>query len=177
MMAYYACKMWGRLTGDAALVARSELMLSVLARSLQHYYLYTSDNTVQPKEFIGNKVAGILFENKIDHTTFFSPDIEAIQGIHMIPMLAPSGFIRTKKLIQEEWDAFFSSGRVNKFNNGWRGIIWGNYAAVNPKAAWDFFSQTNFNAAWLDGGATRTWYMAYSAGEFQMNSGLILIDD
>ena len=57
-------------------------MLSVLARSLQKYYLYTSDNTVEPSNFIANKVAGILFENKIDHTTYFGTNTEYIQGIH-----------------------------------------------------------------------------------------------
>ena len=35
-------------------------MLSVLARSLQHYFLMASDNTVQPANFIGNKVTGIV---------------------------------------------------------------------------------------------------------------------
>ncbi|CAM1501907.1 Fc.00g038910.m01.CDS01 [Cosmosporella sp. VM-42] len=164
MMATYAMKMWGRVTKNTNLISRSELMLAVQARSLQSYYLYQSDNTIQPSEFIGNKVAGILFENKIDHTTYFSADIEAIQGIHMIPILAPSTYIRTKKLVQEEWDAFFSNGRVDKINNGWKGILYANYATINPKAAWAFFSQKNFDSAWIDGGASLTWYLAYAAG-------------
>jgi endo-1,3(4)-beta-glucanase len=121
------------------------------------------DNKVQPANFIGNKVAGILFENKADHTTFFDPNIEAIQGIHMIPILPASGYIRKPTFVQEEWDAFFSNRRIDGIQNLWRGIIWASYAVANPQAAWDFFSQSEFNMTWIDGGASLTWFMAYSA--------------
>ena len=144
------------------------LQLSILARSLQHYYLYTSDNTVQPANFIGNKVAGILFENKIDHTTYFSADIEAIQGIHMIPIIAPSAFIRSEQFVQEEWDTYFDDGRIDDINNAWKGIIMASYATVDPEAAFEFFSQPDFDPMLIDGGASLTWYMAYSAALGQM---------
>ena len=67
----YALKMWGHVIGDSSMEARGNLMLSVLARSLQSYFLYEDDNNVMPPQFIGNKVSGIMFENKIDHTTYF----------------------------------------------------------------------------------------------------------
>jgi len=76
----YGLKMWGKTIGDASMEARGNLMLSVLARSLQSYFLMTSDNVNQPAEFIGNKVTGILFENKADHTTYFGTDLSYIQG-------------------------------------------------------------------------------------------------
>ena len=135
------------------------------ARSLQHYYLLSTDNTVQPRNFIGNRVAGILFENKADHTTYFDGHIEAIQGIHMIPVLAPSGFVRRPRFVQEEWETFFSGGRIDAVQNPWRGVLWANYAIANPQAAWEFFSRPGFSMSWIDGGASLTWYMAYSGGE------------
>lgn len=165
MTATYGVKMWGTVIGDAAMVARANIQLAVTTRSLQQYYLYTSDNGVQPSNFIGNKVAGILFENKIDHTTFFDPNIEAIQGIHMIPVHAPTALARSKTFIKQEWDAFFSSGRIDKVNNGWKGVAYANYAVIEPKRAWDFFNSASFKPNWLDGGASRTWYLAYAAGE------------
>lgn len=166
MMQAYAIKMWGTVSGDAKMAARGNLMLSVQARSLQHYYLYTKDNKVQPAQFIGNKVAGILFENKIDHTTYFGANIEFIQGIHMIPLLPSSPLVRTRQFVQEEWDVYFSNGRAQDIQGGWKGIIFGNLATLNPKAAWDFFNSTDFDPSWIDGGASLTWYLAYSAGKF-----------
>ena len=139
--------------------------MGVLRRSLQSYYLYTSDNKIMPANFIGNKVAGVLHENKVDHTTFFSPDIEAIQGIHMIPVHGPSAYARSKTFIKQEWDAYFSNGRVDKYDNPWKSVIYANFAAVEPTRAWNYFRSASFKPEWIDGGASRAWYMAYAAGE------------
>ena len=48
-------------------------MLAIQARSLPAYFLMASSNTNQPPQFIGNKVTGILFENKADHASTSSP--------------------------------------------------------------------------------------------------------
>jgi Predicted glycosyl hydrolase len=141
-------------------------MLSVLARSLRSYYLYTSGNNIQPQMFTLNKVAGILFENKIDHTTYFGTNIEYIQGIHMLPLLPHTPLIRTPKFVREEWETYFSGGRIDAVQGGWRGILMGNYATVDPRGAYNFFAQERFDPAWLDGGASRTWYLCYAAGKF-----------
>jgi len=163
VMCAYAIKMWGQVVGDANMAARADLQLAVLTRSLRNYYLYEDDNAVQPAEFIGNKVAGILFENKIHHTTFFSPDIEAIQGIQMIPVHGPTGLTRNKNFIREEWDAFFGGGKIDAIDNPWKGIIYAQYALVDPVAAWNFFAADSFQDSWVDGGASRSWWMAYAA--------------
>ncbi|EFY91204.1 glycosyl hydrolase [Metarhizium acridum CQMa 102] len=164
VMCAYALKMWGRVSKNFDLEMRGNLQLSIIARSLQSYYLYKKDNTVQPEQFIGNKVAGILFENKIDHTTYFDPNIEAIQGIHMIPILPATPFVRDQGFVREEWETYFDKGRVDSIRNAWKGIIYGNYATIEPRKAWEFFTSRDFDPQWLDGGASMTWFMAYAAG-------------
>lgn len=165
-MHVYALKMWGTVVGDTNLVSRANLQLAILARSLRNYYLYESNNKVQPSQFIGNKVAGILFENKVDHTTYFDPSIEAIQGIHMIPILPSTPYVRAQSFVKEEWQAYFSDGRIDKINNAWKGVIYANYATIHPSQSWTFFNSKSFDATWIDGGASLTWYLAYAAGEF-----------
>ncbi|KAH7157566.1 glycosyl hydrolase family 81-domain-containing protein [Dactylonectria estremocensis] len=165
VMAMHAIKCWGQVIGDTNMVARANLQLAIQARSMKDAYLYTSDNIAQPSNFIGNKVAGIVFENKVHHTTFFSADIEAIQGIHMIPIGAPSFYTRSAAFVTQEWNAYFSNGRIDKIANAWKSIIYANYATINPTVAWNYFNSTNFNANYIDGGASQTWYMAYAAGE------------
>lgn len=76
----YALKMWGKTIGDASMEARGNLMLSVLTRSLRDYFLLKENNVNQDSSFIGNKVTGIMFENKVDHTTYFGANWEYIQG-------------------------------------------------------------------------------------------------
>ncbi|KAF4982297.1 hypothetical protein FZEAL_2046 [Fusarium zealandicum] len=170
LMAAYAMKMWGQVIKDTDMVARANLQMAVMARSMQQYFYYTEDNVAQPSNFIGNKVAGILFENKIHHTTWFGNNIEFIQGIHMLPILPMSNFARTATFVKEEWDTYFSNGRIDKIDNAWKGIIYGNYATIEPKKAWDFFASSKFDSSWLDGGASRTWYLAYAGGEFAHTS-------
>ena len=167
VMFAYGLKMWGHVTGDAAMEARGNLMLSVLARSLQSYFLYTSDNTVQPAQWIANKVDGIMFENKMDHTTYFGGNLEYVSGIHMIPIQPASALIRTSQFVSEEWEAFFADNAVDpasKVDGGWRGILYANLALSDPVSSYNFFSQPDFNSTYLDGGASLTWYLAYAAG-------------
>ncbi|GFG10203.1 putative endo-1,3(4)-beta-glucanase 2 [Aspergillus udagawae] len=163
----YALKMWGKTIGDASMEARGNLMLGILRRSLRNYFLMESDNKNQPANFVANKVTGILFENKVDHTTYFGNNLEYIQGIHMLPLLPSSAFVRSKEFVKEEWDAMFASNGPAPAENvvgGWKGVLYANLALVDPAASWNFFTQPNFDYSWIDGGASRTWYLAYAAG-------------
>ncbi|KAJ3497073.1 hypothetical protein NLG97_g2173 [Lecanicillium saksenae] len=144
MMHAYGLKMWGQVTKNAPLEARSNLQLAVMKRSLQNYFLYQKDNKIQPEKFIGNK-------------------IESIQGIHMIPILPVTTVARGSKFVQEEWDAFFSNGRAEDIDNGWKSILLGNYATIAPREAFEVLSGKKFDSKWLDGGISLTWLLAYSA--------------
>jgi endo-1,3(4)-beta-glucanase len=56
----YAMKLWGSIIGDSAMEARGNLMLGIMKRSLNLYMLMSDTNTVQPPNFIKNKVTGIV---------------------------------------------------------------------------------------------------------------------
>lgn len=64
-------------------------MLAIQARSFDNYFLMQSTNKVQPAKFIGNKVTGILFEEKVDHTTYFGANVEYIEGYVLSPFPFP----------------------------------------------------------------------------------------
>jgi endo-1,3(4)-beta-glucanase len=159
----YGLKMWGKISGDANMEARGNLQLAVTARSVRSYFLLESTNKVQPEKFLPNKVTGILFENKVDHTTYFGANPEYIQGIHMIPLAPNSAYVRTKTFVQEEWDVYFSNGRAENVTGGWKSILFANLALVDPVSSYKYFADPNFDPTTLDGGASRTWYLAYSA--------------
>ncbi|PYI04982.1 endo-1,3-beta-glucanase Engl1 [Aspergillus sclerotiicarbonarius CBS 121057] len=163
----YALKMWGKTIADASMEARGNLMLGILRRSLHNYFLMESDNKNQPANFIANKVTGILFENKVDHTTYFGSNLEYIQGIHMLPLLPSSSYVRRQNFVREEWNALFASNATDPaaaVTGGWKGVLYANLALIDPASSWEFFAQSNFDYSWLDGGASRTWYLAFAAG-------------
>lgn len=85
----------------------------------------------------------------------------------MLPLLPYTTYIRSRTFINEEWAAYFSPSSFTPADSvagGWRGILYGNLACVDPVKAWRFFSRSDFDMSWIDGGASRTWYMAFSAG-------------
>ncbi|KAK9367076.1 endo-1,3(4)-beta-glucanase [Lipomyces kononenkoae] len=159
----YGIKLWGKVVGDKSMEARGDMMLAIMKRSFNTYFLLSDDNQVQDQNIKENRVTGILFENKIDHTTYFSPKIECIQGIHMIPITPISSFIRSSQFVNREWTSLLANA-CDKVDDGWKGILYANMALFDPKASFRFFSHPSFNDAWLDGGASKTWYLAYSAG-------------
>ncbi|KAF1941738.1 endo-1,3(4)-beta-glucanase 1 precursor [Clathrospora elynae] len=167
--ATFALKMWGKVSQDPNMEARGNLQLAVQARSLRNYFLLTSDNKNQPPQFLHNKVTGILFENKIDHTTYFGANTEYIEGIHMIPLNPSSAYTRSRQFVQEEWDTYFSNGRAEQVQGGWKNILKANQALIDAQASYDHFSDPNFNEQ-LDGGASLTWYLAYSAALLSADS-------
>ncbi|EAQ85103.1 hypothetical protein CHGG_09117 [Chaetomium globosum CBS 148.51] len=126
----YALKMWGSITGDKNLEARSPASCSRTRSTTRTYF--------------GNRT-------------------EDIQGIHMLPLLPHTPLIRTPAFVREEWDTYFSGGREGAITGGWKGVVWGNYATVDPRGAYAFFAGEGFDPAWLDGGASLTWYLCYSA--------------
>jgi endo-1,3(4)-beta-glucanase len=97
-------------------------------------------------------------------TTYFGQNPEYVEGIHMLPIGSHSGLTRPVEFVTEEWATYFSNGRIDSVNSGWKSIVYASYAFINPKAVWSYFSSPTFNAAeWLDGGASQSWYLAMAA--------------
>jgi endo-1,3(4)-beta-glucanase len=86
----------------------------------------------------------------------------------MLPLLPSSAYTRNEAFVKQEWDAMFSDEACTPASSvssgGWKGVLYANQAIIDPANAYDFFNQPNFNMTWIDGGATRTWYLAYAAG-------------
>ncbi|CDR46125.1 CYFA0S22e00298g1_1 [Cyberlindnera fabianii] len=159
--AYYAMKLWASVINDSAMEHRALLQLGIMNGSLNDYFLMANNNTVQPPNFIGNKVTGILFENKVDHTTYFGMNLEYIQMIHAIPITSFSSFIRSPTFCQEEWNEKLKA-IVNDVNDGWKGIIMLNVALFDPSTSYKFFSDSSFSNSYLDNGQSLTWSLCYS---------------
>lgn len=86
----------------------------------------------------------------------------------MLPLLPCSPYIRSKEFVAEEWKALFAENATepaDQVQGGWRGILYANFAISDPEASWKYFAQPNFDDSYIDDGATRTWYLAFAAGE------------
>ncbi|DAZ93065.1 TPA: hypothetical protein N0F65_008859 [Lagenidium giganteum] len=162
---HFALMLYGRATNNSQVERIGRLMLKLNARAVRTYFLLTDDSKVHPPDFTPNKVTGILFDNKVDYTTWFSKAKYCIHGIQMLPVSTITPFVRTKQFVQEEWDQVLSKERIvlkDDFANAWLSILYTNYAAVNKEVAMEKLQHTN-----LDDGLSRAWalYMAATQPE------------
>ena len=85
----------------------------------------------------------------------------------MIPLIPASSLTRTRTFVQQEWDVYFADNATDPAKavlGGWKGILYANLAIIDPVTSYDFFSQSEFDVSFLDGGASLTWYLAWAAG-------------
>ncbi|CAG8461161.1 9989_t:CDS:2 [Acaulospora morrowiae] len=161
---FYATKLWAQTSPKTVEMSNlgklMDVILAVESRTVKAYFLLEDENTVQPKAFLPNKVSGILWETKLDHTTFFSQQIEAIQGIQMIPITPIVPYFRTKRFISEEWSRLLSP-ILPFINNSWKSLLYTNHAIVEPNTAYNFFASNS--SVQLDDGLSRTWALFWCA--------------
>ncbi|KAG0316234.1 hypothetical protein BGZ97_007184 [Linnemannia gamsii] len=158
---YYAMALWGRVSNRPEMDRMGEMMLTIARRSIKAYFLMENDNVNHPRAFLGNKVTGILFENKVDHTTYFSPRLECIQGIQMIPATPALPLIRSEVFVRQEWEGILQA-RVDEIEDGWKSILMMNYGTLDKAGAWKYFAESEQPVP-LDDGMTLTWAMFYVA--------------
>ncbi|KAL7770036.1 hypothetical protein ACKLNR_001420 [Fusarium oxysporum f. sp. zingiberi] len=132
---------------------------------LKSYFLLASDNDIQPANFIGNRATGILWDRKINHTTYFGDDIAYIQGIHMLPIVPSSAYIRKPSFVREEWDQYFAGNKSESLSSGFAGHIYVILAIADKAGAVEshaFMRKQTTDSPYLSG-SSLTWDLAYTA--------------
>ncbi len=90
----------------------------------------------------------------------------------MLPILPYSSLTRPAAFVTQEWSRIFDPSNpaarnpASKVQGGWKGILYANLALIDPRQSWEFFAREDFDPGWIDGGASRTWYLAWAAGMF-----------
>ncbi|CCF59623.1 hypothetical protein KAFR_0H02140 [Kazachstania africana CBS 2517] len=160
----YAIKLWAIVNNNTNLVNMANIQLGIINSSINSYFLYLDTNTIEPPQFVPNKVSGILFENKIDHTTYFGTNTEYIHMIHALPLIPITNYIRSAKFAKQEWNQVLSKIIDKIPNNGWKSVIMLEIASFDAKSSWNYFAQSNFFSNYgLDDGQSLTWSLTYAA--------------
>jgi endo-1,3(4)-beta-glucanase len=178
---HYGLALWGKVTTTSKLEALGELMLKVNARAIQTYFFMTKPESpekdnganhnysappieaiIHPSEFLPNKVTGILFDNKVDCTTWFSPDRCCIHGIQMIPVSPITPFFRPLTFVKEEWEEILGElpmiKEPRKHPNPWQSILFTNYARIHQREALRHLEYVP-----MDDGLSRAWALYMGA--------------
>ncbi|KAH9462493.1 hypothetical protein KEM48_011328 [Puccinia striiformis f. sp. tritici PST-130] len=175
----YSVKVWAEVTQNPRLGALADLQLSLFKRSVNHYYFMQEANTNAPACFKGNRVPGILFENKADYTTFFSNEKDAIHMIQVIPITPITSFIRSPEFIWQEWINTGSPTEntrqvcqiATKLANGYQTLLLTQYGIVDPNYVYNIFVKKLWMGQEipLDDGLSLSWILGFLINQIELN--------
>lgn len=153
--------LYGKASANPLFERIGRVMTRLNTRAVKMYFLMQDGNTIHPSNFIANKVTGIIFDNKADYATWFSPEKYSIHGIQMLPVSPQTELVRTKAFVQQEWEQVLSREpivRNENIDNTWLSLLYLNYAQLDPNRAMEVLER-----AAMDDGLTRTWALYMSA--------------
>ena len=157
---WYSLNMYAKYTNQPDLLNLTNIMLQLNIQSIQSYWFMKSDSNVHPLPFKNNKIVGILFNNKADHTTWFGNNLEFIHGIHMMPYTSALTKLRNNEFVKEEWEFIGNYAKEMDNSNPWKSVLMLNYSQIDSTLDTYNFLKT----AILDDGMTRSYtlYMCYT---------------
>ncbi|ORZ19633.1 endo-1,3(4)-beta-glucanase [Absidia repens] len=155
---YWGMKLWGLATHHPSLVQLANLQLDIMKRTTYEYFWMLNSNKNRHAGLVLNKVVGILFEQKLDYTTYFGRNPEYIHGIQQLPMTAMLAEVfRTPQFVQEEWDQRLAS-IISDVKSAWAGVLYLNYATINPSDAYPALKKVK-----MDDGQSRAYSLYLAA--------------
>ncbi|MFK7823939.1 MAG: glycosyl hydrolase [Oligoflexales bacterium] len=151
---YYALMLLGDALGDSKLYEFGQVMTATEIRSAQKYWQIKDTSEVYPAPFKNNKAVGILWDTKVEHSTWFGTNVEWIHGIQMLPYTPITEALLPKEWIIEEYPLLSSSlTRANPvIEERWKGYVYMTHAIIDKNAAWTEVQSLNE----FDNGNSRT---------------------
>ena len=135
--AWYAVYLYGLAIGDDRIRDLGRVMLATELRSTWKYWQINTGEGIYPEPFASNKVVGILWGTKVDHSTFFGANLEFIHGIQMLPFTPITEELLRAEWVQEEYPVIQPATLSPDIGEGWKGFIYMTHAVIDPVAAWD----------------------------------------
>ena len=134
--AWYGVYLYGLAIGDDRIRDLGRVMLATELRSTWKYWQINAGEGIYPEPFASNKVVGILWGTKVDHTTFFGANLEFIHGIQMLPFTPITEELLRAEWIVEEYPVVSTVLTDPGLSEGWKGFIYMAHAVIDPNAAW-----------------------------------------
>lgn len=134
--AWYGVYLYGLAIGDDRLRDLGRMMLATELRSTWKYWQINSGEGIYPEPFASNKVVGILWGTKVDHSTFFGANLEFIHGIQMLPFTPITEELLRAEWIEEEYPVVQPVADGPEISEGWKGFLYMAHAVIDPNTAW-----------------------------------------
>lgn len=134
--AWYGVYLYGLAIGDDRIRDLGRMMLATELRSTWKYWQINTGEGIYEEPFASNKVVGILWGTKVDHSTFFGANLEFIHGIQMLPFTPITEELLRAEWIEEEYPILAPVAASPGISEGWKGFLYMAHAVIDPNAAW-----------------------------------------
>jgi len=132
--AYYALALYGMAINNDLIKNVGRVLLATEIRST-HKYWQTLPNSPYPPIFSANSVVGIVWQAKLDHATFWSPELVHIHCIQMIPFSPISEDLLPASWVREEWPII--APRLPIVIPEWQAYMILDLAIIDKDRAWE----------------------------------------
>ncbi|MDD5259989.1 MAG: glycosyl hydrolase, partial [bacterium] len=142
MNAWAGMILWGMVTNNDT-IRDTGIYGYTTEYSGVHDYYFDVDNDIYSSEYT-HRITGILFDSKIEYTTWWTSADEAIYGIQMIPGTASMLYLGYyPDYCEAGYDAFFADNGGYENYDYWYNILWQFQCFYDPDLA---LSKYNENA-------------------------------
>ena len=128
--AWEAVVRWGLVSRQQDLTTFGVTHYALEAATARMYWL--GDGLERPDGY-GHRVAGIVWDAKIDYATFFDPEPESVEGIQLLPLTFGSLYRADAKAARARADGLAEA--VGGAPRAWGDLFAADLAAADPDAA------------------------------------------
>lgn len=153
--AWYAMYLWSQVSHNTALQNESVWLYSHETKAAQTQWLSVSSSNDPGAPYL-YQTAGIIWGDKIDHSTFFSSDNQSILGIQLIPMSPGQNYLTNTNITSNVNSVNFNSENESAQFSDYMIM----YTALsNPTLA--LKQAESFSPESLDSANSMTYFYAY----------------
>eukprot|EP00669_Euglena_mutabilis_P004619 TRINITY_DN15960_c0_g1_i1.p1 TRINITY_DN15960_c0_g1~~TRINITY_DN15960_c0_g1_i1.p1 ORF type:complete len:273 (-),score=58.08 TRINITY_DN15960_c0_g1_i1:102-920(-) len=137
--AYYAVSLYGLATQNSAYLRHGRVLLAMELRAARKYWQVPRSSTVYPLPFTSaNRMVGVVGASEVMATTWFSPNVEHVHCINMLPFTPITEELLPPSFIAEEYPTLAAAllRGTHPVAEQWRGFIVQAHAIIAPDAAW-----------------------------------------
>eukprot|EP01130_Rhizamoeba_saxonica_P015083 TRINITY_DN6701_c0_g1_i3.p1 TRINITY_DN6701_c0_g1~~TRINITY_DN6701_c0_g1_i3.p1 ORF type:complete len:664 (-),score=123.29 TRINITY_DN6701_c0_g1_i3:1102-3093(-) len=160
--AYYSVVLFGHVTKQKDIYNLGRLMLATEIRSVQTYWQITPPSTIYPSIFADQGVVGIVWDDKVDHLTYFGDSkTEYIHCIQMLPFVPPSEELLAKSWLDNDWEILKAVLDDPTLKEEWKSYVLQGMAIVEKEGAWKLIQTVQDEAYGLGNSRTNAyWWVA-----------------
>mmetsp|Transcript_30230 Transcript_30230/g.38818 ORF Transcript_30230/g.38818 Transcript_30230/m.38818 type:complete len:812 (+) Transcript_30230:88-2523(+) len=149
--AYYGMWLLGIAVRDQELTDWGRVLLAMELRGAHYYWqVHPGNEEIYDEYFAANKMVGQIGGLDAFCKTWFGNELQYIHGINLLPFTPITEELLPYEYILEEWPVVKTALENEDITPAWEGILYLDYAIVDPSEAWDLMTALDDTA--LDDG-------------------------